>query len=491
MNYIVKLCPEIIIKSTPVRKRWTKHLAQNIRLLSKRIEPGIKVIEDWDRLEIKLPGDHDGVTSLDNQIVDLLKRTPGIVNFSQVVPYSFNSVEQIYQYALEAWRDSVAGKTFCVRCKRSGEHDFTSVDVERYVGGGLNQNTEALGVNLKQPDITLSMEIKDDKCFLVEEKFPGLGGYPVGTQDPVLSLVSGGYDSTVASYMMMRRGLRTHFCFFNLGGKAHETGVKELSYFLWQRFASSHRVKFITVPFEGVVSEILEKVDPSYMGVILKRMMLQAASIVADRGKIQALVTGEAVAQVSSQTITNLSVIDRATDKLVLRPLITMDKREIIDLSTKIGTEDYSANIPEYCGVISVKPSASVSLDRTEMEEAKMDPAVLEAALANTRVQGIDAVMEGCSDGSSAVQSFEGVSENQQLIDIRHPSEVELRPLAKSLEVKALAIPFFKLNTVFSTLDSRVTYLLYCDKGIMSQLHAAHLMDAGHDNVGVFRPGKV
>ena len=180
---------------------------------------------------------------------------------------------------MRRWRD----KTFCVRVKRTGSHDFTSNQVEQYVGGGLNQNTEAAGVKLKNPDVTVRLEIKDDNFYVIESTQPGLGGFPIGTQDSVISLISGGFDSNVASYLSMKRGLRTHFLFFNLGGRAHELGVKEVAHFLWSKYGASHSVKFITVPFEEVVAEILEKVDNSQMGVILKRMMLRAASQVAGK----------------------------------------------------------------------------------------------------------------------------------------------------------------------------------------------------------------
>ena len=236
-------------------------------------------------------------------------------------------------------------------------------------------------------------EIKDDRFLLVHEKYPGLGGFPVGTQEPVLSLVSGGFDSTVASYLMIKRGLRTHFCFFNLGGRAHEVSVKEVAYFLWQKYGSSHRVRFMTVPFEGVVSEILTHISASNMGVVLKRMMLKAADQLSEKGGVQALVTGEAVSQVSSQTIPNLNVIDEVTDKLVLRPLIVMDKTDIIDLAREIGAESFSANIPEYCGVISVKPSAKVNKKQLLEEEQRIDSNVLDSAINNVQIQSIDEIM--------------------------------------------------------------------------------------------------
>ncbi|MEZ5483121.1 MAG: hypothetical protein R3E73_13495 [Porticoccaceae bacterium] len=195
-----------------------------------------------------------------------------------------------------------------------------------------------------------------------------LGGFPLGTQIRVMSLISGGFDSTVSSFLTMKRGLRTHFLFFNLGGRAHEVGVKEVAFYLWNRYSGSHRVRFITVPFEDVVAEILTSVENSQMGVILKRMMLRAGTRIADEMDVAALVTGEAVAQVSSQTLANLAVIDSVTEKLVLRPLITFDKNDIIDIARKIGTEEFAAKIRD-CGVISLNPTTRARPERIAEEE--------------------------------------------------------------------------------------------------------------------------
>jgi len=467
-----------------VRKRWTRQLTENLRLLGKRIHSQTKVIQEWDKIELRAP---DGAPEFERQYVDLLARTPGIANFSLVRAHPFETLHDIYELALSAWRDVLTNKTFCVRVKRSGEHSYTSTDIERYVGGGLNQHTEAAGVKLKNPDVTVNIEIKDDLCYLVAHKYAGLGGFPIGTQDHVLSLISGGFDSTVASYMMMRRGMRTHFCFFNLGGKAHELGVKEIAFYLWNRYSPSHRVKFFTVPFEAVVAEILEKIDPANMGVVLKRMMLRAADQIAERGNVQALVTGEAIAQVSSQTIPNLSAIDAVCERLVLRPLIVTDKPEIIRLSREIGAEGFSASIPEYCGVISVKPSAKVKVSRVLAEEALLDMGVLERAIAETRLQPIDAVMEDLQQTEYQAEELEALGAGDVVIDIRHPSEVSMKPLKVASE-QLLTIPFYSLSGHFPSLDQSRRYLLYCDKGVMSNLHAAHLYDDGVRNVGVFRP---
>lgn len=483
--FTVRMFPEITIKSPSVRKRWTRLLTENIRLLGRQLHPRTSVVQDWDRLEVRVGENSDAMRQ---QFIDLLGRIPGIANFSEVKAHSFESIHQVYEAAQQVWGRALTGKTFCVRVKRSGSHDFTSTEVERYVGGGLNQHNATGGVRLKDPDVTVHIEIKDNYFYIVDGKYQGLGGFPMGTQDPVLSLVSGGFDSTVASFQMIKRGMRTHFCFFNLGGRAHEIGVKEIAYFLWQKYGSTHRVRFITVPFEGVVNEIMRTVSPANMGVVLKRMMLRAAEKVAEKGGIEALVTGEAVSQVSSQTIPNLAIIDRVTDMLVLRPLIATDKTDIIRLSREIGAEEFSANIPEYCGVIAVKPSAKVKAHEVEAEEAEFDFAVLEQALADCLVQSIDTVVSDIEE-SGEVTCINTLPPGATVIDVRHPDESELRPLQVS-EAEVLEIPFFKLSSKFDALDRAKTYYLYCEKGVMSELHAAHLVDAGFTNVAVYRPAK-
>lgn len=486
MKFILKYFPEITIKSGPVRKRMSRQLTENLRILLRRFDPAARVEQDWDKLEVFVPGEE---TERSDAVADLLACVPGIATFARVRLHPLGDLQSIYEHTKAAWADALAGKTFCVRVKRTGNHSFSSCDVERFVGGGLLHNTGAVAVDLHRPDITVKLEIRNEHLYVVERTYPGLGGFPLGTQEAVLALISGGFDSTVASYQSIKRGLKTHFLFFNLGGKAHEVGVKEIAFYLWSRFGSSHRVKFVTVPFEGVVSEILTKVDPSCMGVVLKRMMLRAASQVAERAEVDALITGEAVSQVSSQTLTNLAIIDQACNKLVLRPLAFMDKGAIIDQCRAIGAEHFAARMPEYCGVISVRPSAHLRPAKVEAEEARMDSNVLTAALQSARVESIDEVMNHVAHGMAQVPVTACPTDDQVIVDIRHPHEQELHPLHLPNTGSApLVIPFYSLNSEFPHLDPSKHYLLYCAKGVMSQLHAAHLYDAGHHNVGVYRP---
>lgn len=487
MNFVIRLFSEITIKSQPVRQRMGRQLADNIRLILKRHFTGVKVRQEWDKLEVRLDGEGDAVAQ---QAAQLLGKIPGIANFARVRIFTATDLHSIFEHTLSVWQGALTGKTFCVRAKRQGCHSFDSMELERYVGGGLNQHCATAGVKLHQPDVTVLLELQNDTLYVLEDKTQGLGGFPLGSQEGALSLVSGGFDSTLASFYSIRRGLRTHFCFFNLGGKAHELGVKEIAFYLWNRYGSSHRVKFFTVPFQGVVNEILEKVDPSCMGVVLKRMMLRAANQIAERGDIPALVTGEAVSQVSSQTLTNLAIIDRVTETLVLRPLATMDKGSIIDGVRAIGAEAFAAAIPEYCGVISVKPSAKLRLSKVEEQESLMDFTVLETALAATRIQAIDAVMADVDAGEQPIERVTEPTPNSIIIDIRHPDETQNKPLKQGVNA-VLEIPFYRLSQQFAALDKTQQYWLYCERGVMSGLQAAGLKDEGYTNVGVYRPDLV
>ena len=304
MKFIAKLFPEITIKSRPVRKRMIQRLQSNIHNILKRTSEEIRVQGFWDKVEISLD---DNSAEMRDLIIDELKRTPGVAHFIEVQEFPLGDFDNVFQLTRDAYADRIKGKTFKVRVKRSGKHEFKSPELERYVGGGLREHTDAAGVDVHNPDVWVDLEIKDQKLFIVQDTFKGLGGYPLGSQQEVLSLISGGFDSVVASYMTMRRGCKTHFLFFNLGGAAHEIGVKQVALYLWQKFGSSSRVKFVTVPFEEVVGEILQSVHHSHMGVVLKRMMMRAGEQVANRMKIEALVTGESIAQVSSQTLPNLA----------------------------------------------------------------------------------------------------------------------------------------------------------------------------------------
>ena len=482
MKFIVKPHPEIFVKSESVRKRFTKILESNIRIILQRVSDSIAVYNRRSHIEVSSKDD-----SIRDQVLAVLTQTPGIHHSLEVKQTEFKDMHDIYEQTLERVRDQIEGKTFCVRAKRAGNHDFTSIELERYVGGGLNQAVESASVKLKNPEVTVKIEVAQDKLNQVLARHKGLGGFPLGTQEDVLSLISGGFDSGVSSYLHIKRGSKVHYCFFNLGGPAHEIGVKQVSHFLWKKYGSSAKVKFIAVDFEPVVAEILENIDDGQMGVVLKRMFMRAAGQVAERFGIQALVTGEALGQVSSQTLTNLRHIDNVTDSLILRPLINWDKEDIIDVARKIGTEDFAKTMPEFCGVISKSPTVKAVKEKLETEEAKFDFAVLDRVVQEARVIDIRDIEKESQEQAPEIELVDQIEGGAIVLDIRSPDEEDENPLEiDNVEVKHL--PFYKLATQFGDLPQDKTYLLYCDRGVMSRLQALYLKENGFNNVKVYRP---
>ncbi|MBB1518994.1 tRNA uracil 4-sulfurtransferase ThiI [Aquipseudomonas guryensis] len=483
MKLIVKVFPEITIKSRPVRKQFIRQLGKNIRAVLRDLDPELRVDGVWDNLEVETQVSD---SKLLGEMVERLSCTPGIAHFLEINEYPLGDFDDVLEKCKLHFADQLPGKIFAVRCKRGGKHSFSSVEIERHVGSQLRQQCGAAGIDLKHPQVEVRMEIRDQRLFVIHHQHNGIGGYPLGSLEQTLVLMSGGFDSTVAAYQMMRRGLLTHFCFFNLGGRAHELGVMEVAHYLWQKYGSSHRVLFISVPFEEVVGEILGKVDNSQMGVILKRMMLRAATRIAESLSIDALVTGEAISQVSSQTLPNLSVIDSATDMLVLRPLLASHKQDIIDCATQIGTAEFAKHMPEYCGVISVNPTTRAKKPRIEHEESHFDMAILERALERATRITVDRAIDQLGEDLQ-IEEVGDALPGQIILDIRHPDAAEDEPLAlPGIEVQTL--PFYAINSRFKELDANRQYLLYCDKGVMSRLHAHHLLSEGHANVRVYRP---
>ncbi|MFP3976998.1 tRNA uracil 4-sulfurtransferase ThiI [Marinobacter sp. KMM 10035] len=482
MKLLIRPASEIAIKSKPVRRRQMRQLRQNIRRILTRLDESILVEGSWDRVDVDVP---DG-RGLEGVAVDELMRIPGISTIQEIAAFPLVSLEDIAEKAVAAFAGRLDGKTFAVRARRHGKHDFRSMDLQRFVGSELYLSASGASVDLRSPEVEVRIEVRDDEFHIANRKHRGLGGYPLGSVENVLTLVSGGYDSSVAAYLMLRRGMRSHFLFFNLGGIAHEVGVRQVVHYVWSRYGASHGAKFISVPFDGVVEEIMKSVSHRHWGVVLKRQMLKAASELARSNNAAGLVTGDAVAQVSSQTLTNLNVVDRASDEVVLRPLIAMDKEAIIKLAREIGTEAYARNMPEYCGVISQKPTTRARLYRVEADEAEMDPLVLAQAI-EAREETLVSDLLDTTTTPEDVELVKTPAVSDVIIDVRHPSEGEQSPLMLTGN-EIMKIPFYELNRRIPELPINRQYLLYCDRGAMSRMHAVHLKAEGHENVKVYAP---
>ncbi len=491
--YSLRVHAEISLKSLSARRNIYKILISNLRTQCRRQQLSADIRNAWDKISIKLL---NPTPEIENKLIEILTHTPGIQSIDKLSEQTFNDLEHAYSLIRASLLPLIAKRTFMVRVKRTGTHDFTSVVAERYFGHKLLSEGTSLGVKLKQPDICLNININNDKIQQVQQRWQGLGGFPIGSQGQVLSLISGGFDSGVASYQMLRRGLKTHYIFFNLGGVEHEIGVEKMARYLWQTYSSSHQVNFISVPFENVLEDILSLQEQGMMGVILKRQMLKAASQIAQRLHIKALVTGEVIAQVSSQTIDNLASIDKSHNMLCLRPLICSDKQTIIDQARDIGIEQIAASIPEYCAAISKKPLLCIDENALIAAEEKLSTDIFASAITNTRTFKLKANSTQAPDTAehhqeiqlkqaiNALNTTSEIGQNDQVIDIRHPSESQANPLPAKYQ--AIQIAFYELAREIEHLDKNKRYLLYCQQGSMSKSHALRLRDKG--NFAVFKP---
>lgn len=357
------------------------------------------------------------------------------------------------------------------------------------------QEVTNICVNLTKPEIVFYLEIKGNRLFIVVRRYEGLGGLPIGTQQASLSLISGGFDSAVSSYMLIRRGCIVHYCFFDLV-KIDTVGINNICkiiYFLWTKFSYSHNVKLIFVDFSVLIREMYNKIrNDKYTGIILKRFMMRAASLLADRLKIKSLITGESLGQVSTQTLDNLILINNSvfSDHVVFRPLIAYDKESIIALARKIGTEELSKCIPEYCGIVSEKTSIKVNKKSLELEEKNsfsylndlLEESICRATIINT--YDIPKFVKQKVIFKVEVQTK--LNPQDIVLDIRTEYERNKNPIKVPLNIKVEKIPFYNLIDQFPKLDTNKVYLLYCDKGIMSRLQAIYLYQQGFRNIKIY-----
>lgn len=486
MKYIIKISPEITIKSKPVRKQCLLMVKNNIKKHFNFNEINVNVTWNRDRLNL----DWD-----DDKIPEILTRIPWIAHFMEVESFNLPEVEDeifhfIFEKAKDFYLDKIEWKTFVARVKRTWNHNFKSIDLERYVWGGLLKQAKDTKVKIKNADVTVNIEVKDKKVHIVKYIIEWIWGYPVWFQDKVLSLISGWFDSGVSTYSMMKRWCEVDYLFFNLWGSAHELGVKQVSYYLWKTFSVPHkRARFITVNFEEIIAELLTKVNHRFRWILLKRFMLKAASMVS-KDHYFALVKWDSLWQVSSQTLKNMHVIDKASTNLVLRPLIADNKQEIIDVSTKIWTYNFACNMPEYCWVISDKPATWAKLEDILAEEDNILEEVLIRAVEWKKIEFVKNMMDEYKNKEATEIDVVFLAwDNEVVIDIREESDIKKSPLILE-NVEILNIPFFEINNKFKDLDDKKTYLFYCDKWVLSNLHWLYLKEKWFNNIKILRPIK-
>ena len=280
--------------------------------------------------------------------------------------------------------------SFRVETKRGDKtFPFTSTEINREVGAAVKEISGAR-VDLKNAEFVVFIEILSHDAFFGFDKISGPGGLPVGVSGRVVSLISGGIDSPVASYRMMQRGCKLAFVHFHSSpylDKTSQEKVHELVKILTHHQFSS---RLYLVPFGEIQRQIVAAVMRPLRVVLYRRMMIRSADFIASRQRATALVTGESLGQVASQTLQNIAVIEKASTLPILRPLIGMDKQEIVDQARKIGTFEVSVIPDQDCCQLFVPPhpATKAELDEVEEAESQLDlPALTREAAENAEVR--------------------------------------------------------------------------------------------------------
>jgi thiamine biosynthesis protein ThiI len=338
------------------------------------------------RIEIEL-----GQDAPRSEISDRVRRVFGIANFSHAgrAPLDFQEMANVILNDL----GERSPASFRVSVRRADKRfPLTSPQIEREVGGLIKQARGWL-VDLEHPALTIHVEMLPEYAFYFFGKEPGAGGLPTGTGGRLACLLSGGIDSPVAAYRMMRRGcsvLLIHFHSYPILSRASQEKVREIAALLTRY---QHRTRLILVPFGELQQQVLLAVPPALRVVIYRRLMLRIAEKLARKWHARALVTGEVVGQVASQTLENMTTIAEATSLEILRPLVGMDKDEITAEAQALGTLPIS-NIPDQdcCQLFTPRfPATRVTRDQVALAESPLPvDEMVRAALAASAVEDFE-----------------------------------------------------------------------------------------------------
>jgi thiamine biosynthesis protein ThiI len=348
---------EIGTKSKRTRKNIEAVLIKNIRHVAGRA----KIRQEFGRIFVE---------SDSRDAAEKVARVFGVVSTSVAITTSSDKKDIIKEGTKHAKKIIKKGDTFAVNARRTGVHPYGSQDIESKLGAKIVKATGAK-VNLKKPDKTIHVEIRDADAYIFDSIIGGVGGLPLGSQGKVAALMSGGIDSPVAAWMMMKRGVELvciHMDNSELFGdfsrlRATEC-IEELS--RW-----NGKIRTYMVP----QCEILEEIRKSgkLTCVLCKRAMLRVAEIIARKEGAKAVATGENLGQVASQTLDNLHAIDRVVEMPVFRPLIGIDKMEIVHMAREIGTYDISIQFAPCCWGPPKYPATKATLKAVEKAESSID----------------------------------------------------------------------------------------------------------------------
>ena len=377
MNRIVVHYHEVALKRGN-RSMFVNHLVDNIGATLRGT--GVRKVRPlYGRIAVHLRPDADA-----DEIVRRLRCVPGIANFAPAWRAE-RQVEDIVDVALATIGDRRA-TSFAIRSKR-GDTSFpmSSMELDALVGEAVVRRT-GMKVNLRQPELTVNIEIAAREVFVFLNREAGAGGLPVGTAGTVAVLLSGGIDSPVAAYRMIRRGCRTELIHFHGAPYQDRTSRDKTAELAAVLARFQLRSPLHHIAFGEIQRQIVATVPRPFRVVLYRRMMMRIADALSHEIGAKALVTGESLGQVASQTLENMTVVGQVATLPLLRPLIGMDKSEIMDQAQKIGTFEISIQPDQDCCQLFIpkQPATRMTIAQAEDAEASLDiPAMIEQALAS------------------------------------------------------------------------------------------------------------
>jgi thiamine biosynthesis protein ThiI len=366
MNSVLIRYHEIALKKGN-RQYFTELLKRNILAAVKDLGP--KEIRSLPaRLLLTFKNDLPPQT-----ITERVRAVFGVANFS-IVERTARDIDVLRTRILESL-NAVHFESFRIDTQR-GDKTFplASPEINRQLGGAVKELSGAR-VDLTHPEFTVFVEILPKDAFFGFNKIPAAGGIPVGSSGRVVSLISGGFDSPVAAYRMMQRGCRIVFVHFHSAPYQDKTSQEKVRELVAKLTRHQFQSRLYMVPFGEIQRQIVAAVARPLRVVLYRRMMLRIAEAIARGGKSRALITGESLGQVASQTLENMSVIQQAATLPILRPLVGMDKQEIIDQARRIGTFEISSVPDQDCCQLFVPkhPATKARFDEVAQAETHFD----------------------------------------------------------------------------------------------------------------------
>ena len=351
------------------RKNFIDRLGYNVRQALHEF-PNLKIAAHRDRMHIHLNGEDS------EKVMARLCQVFGIQNFSPSVKVE-RDVKKVQSMAIEMMKEKYRpGLTFKINTRRS-DHKFKydTNAMNDLLGGTLLQAFDDIHVKMKDPDVTLRCEVRPDGIFLSYGKINGAGGLPVGTAGKAMLMLSGGIDSPVAGYLAMKRGVAIEMVHFFSPPYTSEQALNKAKQLTAKLAPYVGTIKFIQVPFTEIQETIKHEVPEGYLMTIQRRFMLRLAEKIAKMRKGLAIFNGEALGQVASQTLESMAAINDVTTMPVLRPVLSMDKNEIIEIAQKIDTFDLSIQPFEDCCTVFAPPAPKTKprIDRARQYEERLD----------------------------------------------------------------------------------------------------------------------